>query len=262
MGAKLEEAGFPDMSSAVRPMAISPDEKWLYFQVSFFHGFVEYDLVADKVTRVAELPIADATKKLSREEYLLDSAHHGLAMNAAGTKLCAAATMSDYAAIVDRKTFEFSRVDGITKPYWSTNSHDGRLCYVSGSGDDAVHVLSYMTGKRVAKFPVGDHPQRVRNGVARLDIYPREDPGAFRVRLATKGGTFACRATGKATLSGCAVRIVQGGKTVAGGEKLARGVRRIAVKTSGSYSSGQAARVVAVATDVTGRRKTVRKRLG
>src|SRR3954468_22729294 len=41
MAKKLEEAGYPNMSAAVRPMALSPDEKTLYFQVSFFHGFVE-----------------------------------------------------------------------------------------------------------------------------------------------------------------------------------------------------------------------------
>src|SRR3954463_622036 len=75
MGAKLDEAGFPDMSSAVRPMAITPDEKQLYFQVSFFHGFVEYDLVKDKVLRIAKLPVPEETAQLSREDYLLDSAH-------------------------------------------------------------------------------------------------------------------------------------------------------------------------------------------
>ena len=58
MGQKLEEAGYPDMSSAVRPMALAPDEQHVYFQVSFFHGFVEYDLVQDKVLRLARLPLS------------------------------------------------------------------------------------------------------------------------------------------------------------------------------------------------------------
>src|SRR5262249_50173687 len=101
IGQKLAEAGYPGMSSAVRPMAIAPDQRYAYLQVSFFHGFVEFDMQQEKVLRLANLP--DRTNGMPSEQYVLDSAHHGLAMNSAGTLLCAAGTMDDYAAIVNRQ---------------------------------------------------------------------------------------------------------------------------------------------------------------
>jgi hypothetical protein len=164
MGEKLDEAGYPDMSSAVRPMALSPRERFVYFQVSFFHGFVEYDFKQDRVRRVANLPIADHVKDMPREEYLLDSAHHGIAMNKSGTRLCVAGTMSDYAAIVRRDSFRYKLIHGGKKPYWSTTSRSGRKCYVSWSGTDRISVISYRKRKEVASVQVGDHPQRIRFG--------------------------------------------------------------------------------------------------
>ena len=162
MGQKLEEAGYPNMSSAVRPMALSPDERFVYFQVSFFHGFVEYDFAQDRVLRVANLP--NEVPEIPREQYLLDSAHHGIAMNPEGTQLCVAGTMSDYVAIVNRSTFAYNLIHGGSKPYWSTNSADGRYCFVSWSGDDKISAISYRRGTEVAQIPVGDHPQRMRIG--------------------------------------------------------------------------------------------------
>src|SRR4051794_31120882 len=168
MGQKLRDAGYKDMSSAVRPMALSPDEHFVYFQVSFFHGFVEYDLRKDRVTRLARLPLSDKSRNVPREQYLLDSAHHGLAMNPAGTKLCAAGTMSDYIAIVHRSDFKYKLASFGTKPYWATNSGDGRYCFVSYSGDDAIAAIDYATEREVARVRVGDHPQRMRMGVVRV----------------------------------------------------------------------------------------------
>ena len=162
MGQKLAEAGYPNMSSAVRPMALSRDERFVYFQVSFFHGFVEYDFAQDRVTRVANLP--NFVPNTPREEYLLDSAHHGIAMSPADDRLCVAGTMSDYAAIVERATFQYKLIQSGTKPYWSTNSADGRYCFVSWSGDDKISAISYKTKTEVAQIPVGDHPQRMRIG--------------------------------------------------------------------------------------------------
>jgi DNA-binding beta-propeller fold protein YncE len=168
MGAKLAEAGHVGMSAAVRPMALSRNERFVYFQVSFFHGFVEYDLRTDRVTRIAELPLSDGARGLGRKDYLLDSAHHGLAINPRGTKLCAAGTMSDYAAIVSRKTLQLQRTVPVGRtPYWSASSEDGRYCFVSVAGDDRVSVISFKTAREVARIKVGDHPQRMRTGSVR-----------------------------------------------------------------------------------------------
>jgi hypothetical protein len=163
MGKKLAAAGYKNMSSAVRPMALARNERYVWFQVSFFHGFVEYDLKRDKVTRVKRLPITDSSPP-TREQYLLDSAHHGLSINPSGTKLCAAGTMDDYAALVRRKSFKYRLIRGIDKPYWNTNSADGRYCFVSASGADKVVVISYKRERKVAEIAVGDHPQRMRMG--------------------------------------------------------------------------------------------------
>jgi hypothetical protein len=167
IGQVLEANGYHDYSSAVRPMALSPDERTAYLQLSFLHGFVEFDLTTDKPLRIASLPQSEEAQRTPREEYLLDSAHHGLAMNPEGTKLCAAGTMSDYAAIVSRQTFAYKILPVGQKPYWSTNSGDGRYCFVSVSGDDQVVVLEYATEREVARIDVGDHPQRMRMGLIR-----------------------------------------------------------------------------------------------
>jgi len=169
MGKKLAEAGYPNMSSAVRPMALTPKERYVYFQVSFFHGFVEYDLKLDHVRRLAPLPLSEKAKTMRRDEYLLDSAHHGLAMDPKGTKLCAAGTISDYAAIVSRTSFRYRIIPVGEKPYWSTNSGDGRYCFVSVSGEDKVVAISYATEKKVGEVAVGDHPQRMRMGKIRVE---------------------------------------------------------------------------------------------
>ena len=72
--------------------------------------------------------------------------------------------MSDYAAIVNRRSARFKLIHGGEKPYWSTNSSNGRRCYVSWSGSDRISIISYRRKKEIARVPVGDHPQRVRVG--------------------------------------------------------------------------------------------------
>ncbi|MFF1558557.1 YncE family protein [Streptomyces sp. NPDC058279] len=163
MRERLDAFGRPDLSDAVRPMAFSPDESKLYFQVSFFNGVVEYDLAADRITRIKELPGNPATST-DRTTWVNDSRHHGLSMSPDGNKLCVAGTMDDYATIVDRATLAEAPPVPAVKPYWATVDGDGRGCVISESGADRVTAIDFATGTKRVSVPVGDHPQRVRLG--------------------------------------------------------------------------------------------------
>ncbi|WP_371573992.1 YncE family protein [Streptomyces sp. NBC_01314] len=161
MRARLDAIGLSDYSDAVRPAAFSPDETKLYFQVSFFNGFFEYDIATDKITRTKTLPKSAGVSD-DRTTFVNDSRHHGLTMKPDGTKLCIAGTMDDYATVVDRATFQEGPLVPVSKPYWSTVSGDGKSCVVSESGADQVTAIDFATGKKTVSVAVGDHPQRVR----------------------------------------------------------------------------------------------------
>ncbi|WP_344320532.1 YncE family protein, partial [Streptomyces macrosporus] len=163
MRERLDAFGREDLSDSVRPVAFTPDESTLYFQVSFFNGFLEYDVAADRITRLKELPKNPGTSE-DRTTWVNDSRHHGMSMNPQGTKLCVAGTMDDYATVVDRKTLREGPLVTASKPYWATVSGDGRHCVVSESGADQVTAIDFATGRKVTSVPVGDHPQRVRLG--------------------------------------------------------------------------------------------------
>ncbi|MER5765754.1 YncE family protein [Streptomyces sp. NPDC002082] len=163
MRARLDAFGRSDLSDAVRPMSFAPDESKLYFQVSFFNGFVEYDVAADRITRIKTLPVNPATST-DRTTWVNDSRHHGMSMSPDGSKLCVAGTMDDYATVVDRATLEQGPLVPAAKPYWATVDGDGTGCVISESGADQVTAIDFATGAKRVSVPVGDHPQRVRLG--------------------------------------------------------------------------------------------------
>lgn len=193
MGKELAEAGHPKLSSAVRPMAIAPGERFIYFQVSWYHGIVEFDTQATDINgkvdystgKIAEprtgavtrlLPLPNRVPKMPITDYVNDSAHHGLSIDQGGTTLCAAGTMDDYAALVDRATGTATFFDTATtghsylKPYWTTEGLND-TCWISLSDSDAVAVLDVRTKKEIAYLPVGDHPQRVRLGTVPRGLF-------------------------------------------------------------------------------------------
>ncbi|RSM55369.1 serine/threonine protein kinase [Amycolatopsis sp. WAC 01376] len=163
MRQRLDAFGRSDLSDAVRPVAFTPDESKLYFQVSFFNGLLEYDVATDRITRSKTLPKNPDTSE-DRTTWVNDSRHHGLSMSPAGDKLCVAGTMDDYATIVDRASLREAQLVTAAKPYWATVSGDGKHCVISESASDQVTAIDFATGAKVKSVPVGDHPQRIRIG--------------------------------------------------------------------------------------------------
>ena len=159
---KLDAFGLEHISPAVRPMAHTSDEQYFYFQLSFLHGFVEYDLNAGSITRLVELPKATTATKT---QYVNDSAHHGIAISGDDQTLCVAGTMDDYVAIVDIQSPRQEILEGLgEKPYWVVTDKTGENCYVSWSGTDQMSVINYAEAREVHRVDVGDHPQRIREG--------------------------------------------------------------------------------------------------
>ncbi|MDX2395411.1 YncE family protein [Streptomyces sp. NPDC090054] len=163
MRERLDAFGRSDLSDSVRPVAFGPDESKFYFQVSFFNGFLEYDVPTDRITRLKTLPMNPDTSA-DRTTWVNDSRHHGMSMSPDGSKICIAGTMDDYATVVDRATLAEGPLVPAAKPYWATVDGDGKGCVISESGADRVTAIDFATGAKRVSVPVGDHPQRVRLG--------------------------------------------------------------------------------------------------
>jgi DNA-binding beta-propeller fold protein YncE len=159
----------------IRPAVITPDEKTMYAQLSYLNGFVEYDLVAGRITRTVTMPFSPAGAALSPDSYPNNSAHHGMALSGDGGALCELGTIDDYAAIVTRPALTTSgmvRYPTGSLPYWATSTVDGHFCAVSLSNANAVSIVDYATAREVARIPVGRFPQRERLGRVAPDVLP------------------------------------------------------------------------------------------
>lgn len=160
-----------DFGVGIRPFVVMPDQRTMYAQLSFHNGFIEYDLHERRRTRTVHLPLSEEAKQLRRDEYPLDSAHHGLTVNGDHSKICDAGTISDYAAILSVPSLTVDRIVPTgKKPYWAATSPDGKHCFLSNSDSDDISVVSFDNPREIARIPVGDHPQRVRGYSVPADV--------------------------------------------------------------------------------------------
>ena len=151
----------------IRPSVITADGTTLYANLSYLNGAIKYDLVGKQELARSDQPLSAFAMETyqSYDEYPHDSAHHGLAMSGDGSRLCDCGTIDNTVTILSTADMSTEHIIDVGMvPYWATTSPDGKTCFVSLSGSDAVSVIDYATGTEVMTVPVGKFPQRSRLG--------------------------------------------------------------------------------------------------
>lgn len=142
----------------VRPFAITHDGHKAYVQVSYFHGFYEYDVDADEVTRTMKLPKTEHVPE-DESDYPLQSAHHGIGISGDGEYLCVAGTTSWYAAIVRRSDLELVATIPVGEhPYWVQTGPTGDRAFVPVRGENEVVAIDYEGATEIGRVEVGNQP--------------------------------------------------------------------------------------------------------
>jgi DNA-binding beta-propeller fold protein YncE len=148
-----------EFEDGVRPFALTEDDRRAFLQLSYFHGFVEFDLERGRRLRTVHLPVSDEWRDRPRGDYPNEAAHHGIQLSPDGEYVCAAGMVDGYVALVSRPDLQVdSIVDVGGHPGWATNGPDGRHCFVADRQNGVVSVISYARGDEVARVAVDDDP--------------------------------------------------------------------------------------------------------
>lgn len=156
-------------SEGVRPFAITHDGSEAYVQVSYYHGFYEYDIDQDQITRRKDLPTTDHVPT-SKSDYPLQSAHHGIDLSGDGEYICVAGTTSWYAAIVRRENLELVATIPVGEhPYWVQTGPTGDRAFLPVREQNEVVAISYEDAEEIGRVRVGAQPH-----VTEYAAIPRE----------------------------------------------------------------------------------------
>lgn len=152
--------------AGVRPFVFQPAGRQAYVQFSFFNGFKVIDATTGQVLHTVNLPVRGPAVGMDSSQYPNQAAHHGIALSGDYTWICDAATVSNYVALVDRKSLSRTKIIPVgDQPAEAQTSTDGRLCLVpnrgTGSGGNTLSVISYPLQREVARLQTGQGPQEI-----------------------------------------------------------------------------------------------------
>ena len=149
----------------IRPNVITRDGKITYLQMSYLNGYAKVDMATGKVLNKVEIPMSAYAKAnfKTKDDFPLNSAFHGMAINGAESKLCMAGTIDNYIVVASVPSMTTDRIiPSGSKHYWASTRSDGTRCYVSNSESNDLSVVDFESATEVARIKVGQYPQRSR----------------------------------------------------------------------------------------------------
>jgi DNA-binding beta-propeller fold protein YncE len=152
--------------AGVRPFVFSPNGSLAYVQFSFFNGFKVIDTATGGVLHAVKLPVKGPAVGLDASQYPNQAAHHGIALSGDNATICDAATVSNYVALVGRRSLKTRAIIPVgDQPADAQTSTDGRLCLVTnrgaGRGGNSLSVVSYVRRREVARLRMGSGAQEI-----------------------------------------------------------------------------------------------------
>jgi YVTN family beta-propeller protein len=152
-----EPIGTIPFSDVVRPIALAPDEKKLYANVDGLIGLEVADI--EKREMVQRLPA-----ELAPEHRKVASRSHGLALRPDQKEIWECDVEHKEVHVYDLTGDKLRQIATIpigSQVYWLTFRPDGKVCYVSARGGNAVAVVDVLTRKVITRLPVGKEPKRL-----------------------------------------------------------------------------------------------------
>lgn len=164
--------------AGVRPFTFSPDGRLAYVQFSYFNGFKVVSTSSGAIVHTVELPVRGRAVGESPSQYPNEAAHHGITLSGNGASICDAATVSNYVALVARRSLQTEAIIPVgDQPAEAETSSDGRVCLVtnrgSGPGGDTVSAISFARRREIARIRAGDGPMEMSAGMIPLAVLRR-----------------------------------------------------------------------------------------
>jgi YVTN family beta-propeller protein len=161
--AKTEEPVWSlTMDLGIRPMAFAanPDgsTKWIFVQLSDFHGFAVVDFATHQEVNRIKLPDTPPGKVAVHEG---GNTSHGMAVTADGKTLVVNSTLNSALYMYSLPDLKLmGSADVGMAPDWVTLTPDGKRAYVANAGANSVSVIDIASRKEITRIPVGQVPKR------------------------------------------------------------------------------------------------------